>query len=181
MASPLLAKRYAKALSELSSEEDSLQEVAENLSLVTSVLKGSEELRDALLNPVFAIQERMGVLKEISDYLKIDDITEKFLSVLLQNKRFDHIDMVEKIFKRLVDRKLNRIQVVVSTAHPVDKKISKNLEKIFEALTNREAVIQYQIDPKLIGGLVFKMGSLVFDSSIANQLDNLALSFRREL
>lgn len=181
MASQSLAKRYAKALSELAGEEDNLQEVVESLSRILLALEKSEELVVALLNPVFPIQERMRVLGKVSNYLKIDDVTEKFLFVLLQNKRFDHINMVEKIFKRLVDRKLNRIQIEVSSAHPVDKKVSKNLEKTFETLTNREAVVQYQIDPKLIGGLVFKMGSLVFDASIANQLDNLALSFRREL
>lgn len=181
MASQSLAKRYAKALSELASDEDSLQEVADGLSRIISALNISSELKGALLNPIFPMPQRVGTLKEISDYLKLNDVTERFLFVLLQNKRFDHIQMVGKIFKRLVDRKLNRIQIDVSSAHPVDKKISKNLEKAFETLTNREASVHYQIDPKLIGGLVFKIGSLVFDSSIANQLDNLALSFRREL
>lgn len=181
MASQSLAKRYAKALSELAADEDNLQDVSESLSKITSVVSESEELRTALLNPVFPLQQRMNVLKEISDYFKIDDLTEKFLFILLQSKRFDHLHLVEKIFKRLVDRKLNRVQIEVSSAHSVDKKISKSLEKSFETLTNREATIQYHIDPKLIGGIVFKIGSLVFDSSIANQLDTLALSFRREL
>ncbi|OGQ35407.1 MAG: ATP synthase F1 subunit delta [Deltaproteobacteria bacterium RIFCSPHIGHO2_12_FULL_43_9] len=181
MASQSLAKRYARALSELSGEEDTSQEVADSLSRITAALSISVELKDALLNPVFPIQQRMDTLRGVSEYLKLDDVTARFLFVLLQNKRFDHVQMVEKIFKRLVDRKLNRIQIDVSSAHPVDKKISKNLEKVFETLTNREASVRYQIDPQLIGGLVFKIGSLVFDSSIANQLDSLALSFRREL
>lgn len=181
MASQSLAKRYAKALSELSSESDSLQKVADNFSKFTTQFSESEELKRALLNPVFPTQDRMAVLAEITKKLKLDESTERFLFVLLQNKRFDHLVLIEKIYKRLVDRKLNRIQIEVSSAHSIDKKISKRLEDTFEDLTKREATIHYQLEPELTGGLVLKIGSLVFDSSIANQLDTLALSFRREL
>ena len=181
MASQSLAKRYAKALSDLSVEEDKLEKVVKNLGAFVLLLEESQELKGVLLNPVFSLEERKLVLKNILDQLKADDVTEKFLQVLLENKRFDHVQLVEKIFRRLVDRHLNRIQIEVSSAHPIEKKISKQLEETFETLTNREATVQFQVEPKLIGGMVLKVGSLVFDSSIANQLDSLALSFRREL
>lgn len=181
MASQSLAKRYAKALSSLSIEEDRLEKVVKNLSSFISLFEESSELREALLNPVFSIDERKKVLKSILDHLKVDHVTENFLLVLLENKRLEHVWLVDKIFKRLIDRHLNRIQVEVLSAHPIEKSVSKRLGQTFETLTNKEATMQFQVDPKLIGGMVLKIGSLVFDSSIANQLDTLALSFRREL
>ena len=181
MASQSLAKRYAKALSDLSIDRDRLDQVAEELSRFVNVFQANKDLREVLSNPVYPFMQRKSVLREVVDRLNLNETVINFLLVLFDNHRFDHLELVEKMFHGLVERHLGRIQVEVLTARPLAREATDRLEETFQTITKHKVSVKYGLDPQSLGGMVVKVGSLVFDASVANQLEMLAHSFRREL
>src|SRR5687767_4638233 len=134
------------------------------------MIAGSQELRQVVESPTIALDQKRKVLGKIIDRVKPRPTTTNFLQVLLQNHRLDHLAEINERFAQIIDERAGVVAATVTTARPVDQAGQESRRASLAELTGRKVRLTFETDGQLIGGLVSRLGSTVYDGSVRNQL-----------
>jgi len=168
-----VARRYAKAFAESIGEPAALQTVLAELKEFSGVFERSKELRTVMLNPAVAQREKEGILDGLIEKMSVDGKTAGVLRHVLEKDRMGLVRLITDEFERFSFEIMGKVRVEVSTATELTQQEVAELAGKLSALSGKEAVISLKIDPSLIGGVVARIGSVVYDGSIKNQLKAL--------
>jgi F-type H+-transporting ATPase subunit delta len=142
-----------------------------------SALDASPELKDVLSNPVYSRDQRREIVRGIAKAAKLDAEPSNLLFLLGDRNRLAALGAIVATFRNLADQKLGRLRAQVTSAVPLDDASVKALAEKLSKATKSQIIVERAVDPDLLGGVVARVGSLVFDGSIKSQLEAL----RREL
>ncbi|MBX2803436.1 MAG: ATP synthase F1 subunit delta [Myxococcales bacterium] len=174
MADSTVARRYAQAMIEVASEADVVDQVGADLTTFSSLLDAEEGmLGDALRSPVFTVEERRGVLDEVLPKLDLHALTANLLRVANDKGRLSLVTQIAHAYGELADERAGRLRVVVQTAEPLSEAMEAEVASALEAQTGKKIVLQKEVDPDLIGGLIARVGGKVYDSSIRTRLEQI--------
>ena len=174
-----VARRYAKALLLISKDDGQTDSYREELSGFAKLMERESALNQAITNPLYERSSRRKVLQSVVDNLGISKTVKSFLLLLFDKGRFGFIGSIDDFYQKLADelKGIARASLVSAT-----KLSDDTVEKIRAALskkTNKEIVLEVEQDPELIGGIVTKIGDLVWDGSIKTQLSNMRETLKR--
>lgn len=175
MADTTIARRYASALLDLALQSGELEKVAADLARFGKLL-ADPNLRRTLVTPLFAGEERNRVLDAVLPRLSLHPLAANFLRLLAEKRRFDHVESILDAFARLADDASGRVRVEVATAEPMSPQIEAEVRSTLERGLGRKVLLSATVDPTLIGGMIARVGSKVYDSSLRTRLENLKLS-----
>ena len=148
--------------------------VSGDLRGLAEIVAKSVELHDALVNPSIPLSERAGVLTAVLTRTKAHKTTRNFLLLLLDNNRLGALSDILVAFEEYYDERIGRVRARVCSATPLDKKTLDALQKHLLKVTGKsEIIVETEVDPSLIGGIVTHVGDRVFDGSIRTQLNLL--------
>jgi F-type H+-transporting ATPase subunit delta len=101
-----------------------------------------------------------------------------FVNLLIDRKRIDQLPGIEMAFREKVDeiRGITRGEVV--SAEALDEAEIARVKDALSKISGKQVVVTASVDPGLIGGLVAKVGDMVFDGTIRTQLNQLKESLR---
>jgi len=170
-----IAKNYAQALFDLSYEEGKLAQVKKDLERFQNVLKLSRELKQVLESRMISFEEVSEVLKDISAKIKPQPITLNFLLNLAQQKRFMFFGEILNSFLKIKDEQEGVVRPHVTSAVELSEAFKKEVKKSLEDATHKKVEPQFFVDPKILGGLVTRLGSKVFDGSLKTKLESLLI------
>lgn len=171
MSTHAVARRYATALVELTSEQGSLESVEKDLAKIAGVLAMAPDLRSALTNPAFKVEERKAVLTQVLGKLGAHKLTKNFLFLLNDRNRLAAFDAILVAFGEQYDVRMGRVRAEITSAKPLDDASIELLRNHLQTITKAsQVVVSHSIDPKLIGGIVTRIGDLVLDGSVRTQL-----------
>lgn len=173
-----LAKRYAKALVEIGVEREALDKYGRDLADLARLMETSGDFREVLENPVFPREEKKRVAGVILDKLGIDPMTRNFVNLLIDRKRIDQLVGIEKAFRSEVDEIRGITRGEVSSATALDDGELNRITAALSKITGKTVILTPTVDPSLIGGLVAKVGDMVFDGTIRTQLNQLKESLK---
>jgi len=168
-----LATRYARALAEVVREKAALEKTAAELETIAGVFRKSKPLRDFLLNPGLPASRKAKALDDIAGKGKFSATTGRLLQILLQKGRIDHLPDLCVEFRRIEERKLDRVTVEVITAVPLDPALRKKMAESLEKLTGKSVRLEPKVDPAVLGGARARIGSVVYDGTVAGRLRKL--------
>ena len=175
----ILAKRYAKAIFSLGKEQNKVDTYAESLAAIAELYENSElEIADALTNPLYPIEARQKVMAKIAESVDADAIMTSFLNLLIEKKRVDVLPDIAREVQVMVDREQNISHGSVTSAIKLDSALLKKIQGTLEKITGNKVILETQVDPSIIGGIVAKVGDLVLDGSIRTQLNGLKESIK---
>ena len=176
MISGSIARRYAKALFSLAKEEGRLEAWSDALLALKAALLGSPELRDVLENPVYAKEQRQGLVAALAESLELDPDPRNLLALLAERNRLGHLASLVDHFRDLADAHLGRIRARVTSAVPLSDEAAQSIALRLAAGARAKVLLEQDVDPELIGGVVAQVGNLVFDGSLRAQLEALRRS-----
>ena len=169
----LAAKRYSKALVELSGEGSIDKKLLLNqLLFVQEVLTSSKDLENVLNMPQISINTKKDILNKVFEQ-HIDKIVLNFLNILLEQSRFKEFNEIVNSYKEELDKSdnLNRVQVI-SAVELTEEQKNRLKNKLQEKLNcNIEAA--WEIDQQIIAGLIINYDGNVIDMSLRNKLKDL--------
>ena|SRR3989338_3934354 len=168
-----VSERYAKALVELALEEKKEKDTRQELEKVSQLLKDSSDLRELLLRKVFNGAEKEAILREILAQMKISLLTRNFLLHLAKGGRFYLFLDIFREFCHRLDELAQVKEAQVISAGELSKPVQKKIEEKFERWVGRKLKVSYEINPSLLGGVITKIGNVVFDGSVQSQLKKL--------
>lgn len=167
------AGRYATAVFELAKTAKSLDAVAADLSALRAALAESAELSEFLDSPLYSAEQKTGVLFALADKAGFNELTKNALGVVAINRRAAELDAIAAVFAALLDADRGIVRADVSTAAALTKKQTEALAASLKSAFGREIEVRTNVRPELMGGLIVKIGSRMFDSSLRTKLDGM--------
>ncbi|MCW7755096.1 ATP synthase F1 subunit delta [Desulfobotulus sp. H1] len=174
-----VARRYAKALLLIGKEDGQVEAYRNELAVFCKVFQENAGLRHILSNPLHARTARRQILDAVLQKLSMSSITRSFVLLLFDKGRLARIMDVERSYKELADEFQNIARARIVSAVTLSDTAVTGIREALVRLTSREVVLDVNEDPRIIGGIVTKVGDLVYDGSIRTQLRNLRESFKR--
>ena len=166
-------ERYARALFELAEDAGALAAVEKDVDALLAALAESAELSRALTSPIHAAEAKGKALAALADALKAQDLTKNFLGVLADNRRAGDLKAVLRAFKIIAARRRGSATADVVTADALTQAQLKELQTALKTALGRDVEIRTEVREELIGGLIVKVGSRMFDSSLKAKLEGL--------
>lgn len=172
MANVSIARRYARAL--LDAAGASADQVLSELQQLVAALDASPDLKDVVNNPAYSRTQRNAVLEAILKANPVQPSLGNALRLLNDRNRLDSLADIARVYRDLVDVRMGRVRGKVTSAKPLDATQLKALENSLQKLTQRDVLLEAKTDPNLLGGITAQVGSVVYDGSLRNQLNQLA-------
>jgi F-type H+-transporting ATPase subunit delta len=172
-----VARRYAQALLELSLEQGVEDAHGEELSVLAGLLEEQPMLKGLLTDPLVPEKRREEVLGALVEAAKPSEAVAALLGEMLRHDRMAGLPEVAAAYGRLLDEHRGIVEAEVVSAEKLGRKQQDRLRKKLEGLTSKKVRLRTRHDPELLGGLVVKIGDMVYDGSLRRRLDQA----RREL
>ncbi len=165
--------RYAKALLDVSVKEGDPVRAERELSSFADLLGANAELRQALFNPAIPADRRKAVVSALAERAGYSSEVSKLLVLLADRGRIAMLsDLVESYRDRL--REFQKVVLArVTSAVPLPADRVQAIERSLSQLTARKVTVETSVDPSLIGGIVARIGSRVYDGSVKTHLGRL--------
>jgi len=170
-----IARRYAIALADVAIESGEATAVQDELTRWGQMIDSNQLLKEAFRNPTVPYEQKRKVLQELIQRTHLRQTTANFLQVLLRNQRLSELNEVNKWFGLILDERSGVVAAEVTTARPVSQESIEALRQKLATLSGRKVRLKFATDADLIGGMVARIGSTVYDGSIRNQLREMEL------
>ena len=171
MTSRTAALRYARALFDVVVKEKAdLEQIELNLADFSALVAGNPLLEKVLLNPAVPTPRKRAAVVELVARATVTPQVAKLLVLLAERDRLVLLpDLLDTYRQRLLDHR-NIVRAEVTTATPLAADRAQAIERSLAKATGRTVTLSMRVDPSLIGGLVARLGSTVYDGSLAGQL-----------
>ena len=171
MTNKTAALRYARALLDVAVKEKAdLERIERDLQEFVDLLRAYPALEKVLLNPAVPVTRKRPAVEDLMARAKFSPILSKLLVMLAERDRLVLLpDVLASYRDRLMDyRQIARAEV--TTATPLDPKKLQAIQAGLAKATGRTVDVTAKVDPAIIGGMVARVGSTVYDASVAHQL-----------
>ena len=182
MISSTIVARYASALVDVVTGPSGIEaaQATQQLRAFEAVLAGSAELRHALESPAVAPSRKRIVVKRLADQLGLAKVVRNFLLVLSDHRRLAGLAQFIDSFEILLDERLGFIRAELRSPRELTERQKAALAQELSRLTGKRVRARFAVEPELIGGVVARVGSTVYDWSVRGQLDGLGRKLAAE-
>ena len=168
-----VARRYASALADVVLKSGETNVVQTELKTWQEMMNANGDLQTAFQNPAIQHQNKEKVLESLLEKTKPSQTTANFLRVLLRNSRLTDLDKINERFTSVLAERSGVISAQITSARPLGETEKAELKTNLEKLTGKTVNLTFDINEEIIGGVVTKIGSTVYDGSIKTQLQQL--------
>ena len=173
MSSRVAASRYARALFDVALKESSPEQIERELATCLELLQGHSELKRVLTTPGVPAAGKRGVLKVLAERAGFSPPVSKVLLLLADRDRLALLPDLLEVFRERLMEQQQVVRAEVTTAAPLPPDGAAQLQQRLSDATDRRVTITTKVDPSIIGGVVARIGSTVYDGSVATQLTRL--------
>jgi len=173
LSSQTIARRYATALADVIIEQGEEAEVRAELAEWERMLSANPALLEIFSNPTVGYEQKQKVLNELINRTKVRSTTANFLRVLLKNQRLADLPQVTARLSQILDERSGVIRADVISAQPLSAATTAALAERLRDITGKKVNLNFTTDESLLGGIVTRIGSTVYDGSVRNQLERL--------
>ncbi len=164
---------YAKAILAAAEAEGKVDVVVEQLqSLVVDVLSKQPNLAAIFADPKRSIEDKIGFIDKAFGRVA-DPCLVRSLKIIAGRRRLPMLPSILQAVLKIRDEAQGRLQVVVTSAEPLNDQAIKGLRERLSQLLKAEISVTTKVDPAILGGLVVRVGDTVFDGSVDNRLEQM--------
>ena len=168
-----LARRYASALADVAFERKSADEIKRDLGTFADAFYSSEDLRNFLETPSVSSEQKQSVVTRLAERLGLDPAVRNFIYLIVDHRRTADLREIERAFGAEVNARLGIAEADVTSARELSGGEKKNLTAALERKTGKKIEARFREDKSLLGGVVVRVGSTVYDGSVREQLARL--------
>jgi F-type H+-transporting ATPase subunit delta len=168
-----MARRYAAALADVVIAQGEAREVQEELNTWAQMMEANSSLLEVFRNPTIPYEQKRKVLNTLIARTGVRPTTANFLQVLLQNHRLAELNEINKKFAQVFDERSGVVSAQVTTARTLPESTQETLRAQLGIMTGRKVRLDFAVDEDLIGGVMTRIGSTVYDGSVRTQLQQI--------
>ena len=167
------AARYARVLLEVSIEEADAAAVERELTAFASMIDSHDDLKRVLFSPSVPTTVRKQIVAAIGAKAGYAAPLAKLLVMLAERGRLDLVPDLLDVYRERLRAHSSIVKGAVSSASPLEPERLRALEQSLSQTTGKQVQLDAAVDPSLIGGVVARIGSTVYDGSIRTQLQRI--------
>lgn len=173
-----LAGRYATALFELAEDEGKLDEVAQDLAALDTMLRESEDFMRMIRSPVLARNEQVKAITAVCEAAGLGELTRRFVGTVAANRRLFALPAMIKAYRDVLARSRGEERAEVVSAQPLSESQVQALNDALKKAIGSAVDVETRVDPGILGGLIVRVGSRMIDSSLKTKLSQLRLAMK---
>jgi F-type H+-transporting ATPase subunit delta len=170
MTGSALARRYARAMLDIGREEGQVRRVFSEVERFAGVLDDAPDLREVLEASHINRRDKQAALEGTVSQAGYLPVTMNFLRLLVDKRRMNILPQILSELRRMVEELEGIERVEVVSAAPLPETQREFLKSVLEKRTGKRIELEETLDPAVLGGMVVKMGSTVYDGSVRTQL-----------
>jgi F-type H+-transporting ATPase subunit delta len=168
------AARYARALLDVVVKERiDPQQVEQQLARLADLVATNAELQRVLTNPAVPVTGKRGVMQALTSRLQVAGPVGKLMLLMAERDRLALVPDLLAVYRERLMEHLQIVRADVTTAVPLPQDRQAQLERRLAEVTGRTVTMTVKVDPSIIGGVVARIGSTVYDGSVATQLETM--------
>ena len=165
--------RYARAYADVAVKNKlNPEKTVAEFQQMADVVNSSRELRNVLQNPAVNREQKLKLLDSIIQHIGATKMLRNFLAVLIDHRRIGNIGDLLEQFKRELDRRLGIADAKVSSVRELTAAEKQSLEKELAEITGKKVRATYSQDARLLGGVLVRVGSTIYDGSLRQRLES---------
>lgn len=163
-----VARRYARALYQVSIEMNNLDDVLQSMANLSMAFSSSADLKRLLLNPLLKVELKQRLMSAVTS----NKLTLRFVSLLARRKRLDLLPVIQEQLLDLGDESKGLRRALIKTAMPLSDVQKRTIETDLAYRLGGRILGQFDVAKDLIGGVWVKMGDKVLDATIKGRIEN---------
>jgi F-type H+-transporting ATPase subunit delta len=165
------ARPYARAIMDVVASPEKANALRIELARFNEVRKSSAELQELFANPGIELTQKFKITQTIAKRMGISEMAVKVLDVLARNHRMNDLDAIVEALAEMIRQATGTVAAAVQTAHQLSDQEQGDLQRTLEKKAGRKVEVTLTTDPDLIGGFVARIGSEVYDASVAGKIE----------
>ena len=174
----LISDRYASALYDLAAEKKIVYLVLKDLTFLQKCIQENKDLKLLAKSPLITSSDKLNIFEKILSKRKADNITNIFLKVISRNKRFAKLSSIISQFMNINSLKRGDVLADVTSADELSHNQKNGIRDQLKQTLGKKLSLNFNVDRKIIGGLIVKVGSKMIDSSLATKINKLKIAMR---
>ncbi|KAG8700224.1 ATP synthase F0 subcomplex subunit OSCP atp5 [Ceratobasidium sp. 394] len=181
----MIASKYAAALfGAASKNQTTLTKVQSELTAIKTSIHDTPTLSAFVTNPTLSASDRKNGLDAIfaaaapkGSKEPVSSITRNLFELLSENGRLGETTGVIESFNELLSKHKGELEVVVTSAAPLEKSMLSKLEatlKTSQAASQAKSVrVTNKVNPSILGGLLVDFGDKTIDLSVSSKVNKM--------
>jgi F-type H+-transporting ATPase subunit delta len=167
------AGRYARSLLDVAVAEGDPDRVGNELAGFVALMRESAELRRVLTNPGIPAARKRLVAQALAERAGTSSPMAKLLVMLAERGALSLAEEILDVYREGLLERQQTVRAEVVTAAPLDPAHREALERSLARATGKRVSLELKVDPGIIGGVVTRIGSTVYDGSVVRQLERI--------
>ena len=174
----LISDRYASALYDLAVEKKIVDLVLKDLIFLQKCIQENRDLKLLTKSPLIISSDKLNIFEKILSKQESDNLTNAFLKVISSNKRFPKLSSIISQFLKINSQKRGDVLADVTSADELSDSQKNGIKDQLKQILGEKLSLNFNVDKKIIGGLIVKVGSKMVDSSLATKINKLKIAMR---
>ncbi len=167
------ADRYARSLLAVALREGDPERVGDELAGFVRAVDESAELKRVLANPAVPSPRKRALVGALAERTVLSPMVAKLLLMLAERDRLEIVTDVLSVYRERLLEQQQAVRAEVTTAVPLDADRAETLARSLAGATGKRVTLDLKVDPAIIGGIVTRIGSVVYDGSVVRQLERI--------
>jgi F-type H+-transporting ATPase subunit delta len=168
------ARQYANALFDVAQRTGRADQVRREIVEVAALFAAHPDLTRALGSPLVPVPRKTAVVQALVD--QSTGLSAEVARLLLLLADRDRLLLVDQIAAAVLERSMGAAQAAradITTTVALDETVSASLARALGQAVGRPVTVTARVDPGIIGGVVARVGSMVYDGSVPRQLERI--------
>jgi F-type H+-transporting ATPase subunit delta len=165
------ARPYARAILDVAGSPEKANTVRAELARFEQVRASASDLAGLYVNPGIDAESKLKVTHAIASRLGLGQTTGRVLEILIQNHRINDLGSIIEALAQYVNEALGIAVATVRAAQKLSEQEVNDLRKTLEKKTGKRVEVRVSEDPSLLGGFVVRIGSEIWDASVAGKIN----------
>ena len=171
-----VASRYARALADLVLDPSRglpPEHAVAQIAAFEQLAGASRDLQGVLLSPAVTPARKRAVVERLTSQLGMSRLVRNFLFVIIDHRRTAMLTEIRAAFEALIDERTGAAEADVKSARTLGAAERDGVALSLGRMTGKRVRCKFSVEESLIGGLVARIGSTIYDGSVRGQLDAL--------
>lgn len=164
------ARSYARALVEAAPKKEELERLIEGAGMIARAIASDPRLKEFLAAPSIPREAKEKALESLGGLAGLDEFGNRFLSIVLRNRRILHLADILAAAREELDRSLGISQADVRVAAPIAPEEEKRIAAALSKSLGGNVRLSVSVDGSVLGGFVARVGSRIIDASVASAI-----------
>jgi F-type H+-transporting ATPase subunit delta len=165
--------QYANALADVAIEQGAVAPTLKQLNDILNVYADSSEFRNFLASPAVARGDKHAVVEKICARIGTSRIVHNFLLVVIDHQRSQMLREIVAAFREVIRQRQGIVEAEISSAVGLSDAQKKQFSQRLESMTGKRVEPRFLLEPTLLGGVVVRIGSTIYDGSLRSRLGAL--------